>query len=188
MAMDDVLLEAQEQMEKAVEFLSQELRGVRTGRATTGLVDSLKVPVESYGSTMSMKELAAVAVAEGNIVVIKPFDPGTLKDIQKAIEKSEIGINPQNDGKLIRMPVPPLSGERRTQLVARVKQLAEQQKVSIRNARRDANKALEVAKKAKELTEDDVETGTDEIQKLTDDCCKRIDDSVEQKSKEIMKV
>lgn len=188
MAMDDVLLQAEELMEKAGEFLRQELRGIRTGRASTGLVDTLKVEVESYGSTMSLKELANIAVAEGNTLVIKPFDPGTLKDIARAIDKSEIGINPQNDGKMIRLPVPPLSTERRNQLAARVKQLAEQQKVSIRNARRDANKLLEAEKKAKTLTEDDVESGHEQIQKLTDDYCKQIDSLVAEKSKEIMEV
>ena len=143
MGLDDVLLEAEDQMEKAVDFLKQEFRAVRTGRASIGLVDTLKVDVESYGTTMTLKELANLAVAEGNVIVIKPFDPSTLKDIQRAIEKSEIGINPQNDGKMIRLPVPPLSTERRNKLVARVRELAEQQKVSIRNSRRDANKALD---------------------------------------------
>jgi len=188
MAMEDVLLEAEEEMRKAVEFLKQELRAVRSGRASTGLVDTLKVEVESYGATMSLKELANIAVAEGNVIVIKPFDPGTLKDIQRAIEKSELGINPQSDGKMIRLPVPALSGERRQQLVARVRQLAEQQKLSIRNSRRDANKALEAGKKAKTLTEDDVKAGEEQTQELTDECCKKIDAMVEEKSKEIMEV
>lgn len=188
MALDDILLECEEQMEKATDFLKQELRAVRTGRASTGLVDTLRVEVESYGTTMMLKELANLAVAEGNVVVIKPFDPGTLKDIQRAIEKSELGINPHSDGKMIRLPVPPLSTDRRKQLVARVRELAEQQKVSVRGARRDANKALDAEKKAKTLTEDDVEGGQEQIQKLTDDCCKKIDAMVEEKAKEIMEV
>lgn len=188
MPLDDVLLAAEDQMEKAVEFFKQELRSIRTGRATTGLVDSLKVEVESYGSAMSLKELANLAVAEGNIIVVKPFDPGTLKDIQKAIEKSELGINPHSDGKMIRLPVPPLSTERRNQLVARVKQLAEQQKVAIRNSRREANKALEAEKKAKTLTEDDVKSGEEQVQKSTDEHCRQIDKLVEEKSKEVMAV
>lgn len=186
MAKDDVLLEAEEQMEKAVEFFKQELRSVRTGRATTGLVDGVKIDVESYGSTMSLRELANIAVAEGNVIVVKPFDPSTIKDIQKGLEKSEIGINPQNDGKMIRLPVPPLSTERRSQLVQRVKQLAEQQKVSVRNTRRDANKALTSAEKAKEITEDDVKQGEEEVQKLTNAACDQIDKLVEEKSNEIM--
>lgn len=188
MALDDILLAAEEQMEKAVDFFKTELRSIRTGRATTGLVDTLRVEVESYGSTMNLKELANLAVAEGNVIVIKPFDPGTLKDIQRAIEKSELGINPQNDGKMIRLPVPPLSTERRNQLAARVRQIAEQQKVAIRNSRRDANKALDGEKKAKTITEDDVESGQEQIQKSTDAYCAQIDKLVDEKSKEIMAV
>lgn len=188
MPLDEILLTTEEGMQKAADFLKQEFRSLRTGRASTGLVDTLKVDVESYGATLSLKELASLAVAEGNIIVIKPFDPGTLKDIARAIEKSEIGINPQNDGKMIRLPVPALSTERRGQLVARVRQLAEAQKVTIRNARRDANKALEAEKKAKTLTEDDAEAGEGEVQTLTDNFCKEIDRLVEEKSKEIMEV
>jgi ribosome recycling factor len=188
MPLDEVLLNAEDQMEKAVEFLKQELRGVRTGQATTGLVDSLRIDVESYGSSMTLKELASLAVAEGNVIVIKPYDPSTIKDIHRSIEKSELGINPQSDGKMIRLPVPPLSTERRNQLVGRVKDLAEQQKVAIRNARRDANKALESAKKAKTLTEDDVDRGQKEIQEHTDKYVKEIDRLVEEKSSAIMAV
>jgi ribosome recycling factor len=186
MALDETLLEAEEQMEKAAEFLKHELRAVRTGRASTGLVDHLKVEVQSYGATMTLRELANLGVAEGNIIVIKPFDPSTLKDIERAIEKSEVGINPQNDGKMIRLPVPPLSTERRRQLAAQVKQLAEQQKVAVRNARRDANKALAAAEKTKELTEDDVESGEKQVQELTNQYCEQIDKLLEEKTKDIL--
>jgi ribosome recycling factor len=188
MGLDDILLEAEEQMEKAVEFLKHEFRAVRTGRASTGLVEHLKVEVASYGTTMTLKELANIGIAEGNTIVIKPFDPSTLKDIERAIEKSELGINPQNDGKLIRLPVKPLSTERRGQLGAQVKQLAEQQKVSVRNARRDANKAFGAAEKTKELTEDDVKGGEKQVQDLTDQYCKQIDDLLKKKTDEIMEV
>jgi ribosome recycling factor len=188
MALDDILFETEEPMEKAVEFLKTEFRGVRTGRATTGLVDHLRVEVESYGATMTLKELANIGVAEGNLIIIKPFDPSTLKDIERGIIKSEIGINPMNDGKIIRLPVPPLSTERRNQLVQQIKQLAEAQKVAIRNTRRDANKALSVAEKAKELTEDDVENGEKQIQEMTDKYCKQIDKMLDDKTKEIMEV
>ena len=188
MALDDILFEAEEAMEKAVDFLKQELRGVRTGRASTGLVDHIKVEVESYGSTMALRELANVGDADGNTIVIKAFDPSTLKDIERAIEKSGLGINPQNDGKMIRLPVPPLSTERRDQRAAHVKQLAEAQKVAVRNARRDANKALAAAEKAKELTEDEMHTGEKKVQELTDTYCKQIDKLVEEKTKDIMEV
>lgn len=188
MALDEILMTAEEQMDKAAEHLKTELRTVRSGRASSGLVDSLRVEVASYGSSMTLKELATVGVAEGNVIVIKPYDPGTLKDIEKAIEKSELGINPQNDGKLIRLPVPPLSTERRNQLVTRIKQLAEAQKVSIRNARRDANKAIDGAKKAKTITEDDAKSGEEQTQKLTDDYIRKIEKLLDDKSKEILEV
>lgn len=188
MALDDVLLETEDHMDKALEHLKGEFRSVRSGRASTGLVDTLRVEVPSYGSTMGLKELANIAVAEGNVIMIKPFDPSTLKDIQRAIEKSEIGINPQTDGKIIRLPVPALSTERRNQLVSQINKLAEAQKVSIRNIRRDSNKALDAAQKAKTLTEDDSERGQEQIQKLTDDYCAKVDKLVADKSKEIMDV
>lgn len=188
MPITETLRTAEEDMKKAVEFLRQEFRAVRTGRATPALVDSLRIEVESYGSTMVLKELASIAVAEGNIIVIKPYDPGTLKDIQRGIEKSNLGINPQNDGKMIRLPVQVLSTERRSQLAAHVKQLAEQQKVAVRNTRRDANKALEAGKKDKAYSEDEAEKAQERVQKLTDQYCKQLDTLVEEKSKEIMEV
>lgn len=188
MPLDDVVFEAEEQMDKCVEFLRQELRTVRTGRASPGLVDSLRVEVASYGATMGLKELANIGVADGNSIVIKPFDPGTLKDIQRAIETSGIGINPQNDGKLIRLPVPPLSTDRRNQLVGQIKEMAEKQRVAIRNLRRDANKRLEAEQKAKSLTEDDAERGQEQVQKLTDEYIGKVDRLLADKSKELMEV
>ncbi|QOJ15077.1 MAG: ribosome recycling factor [Planctomycetia bacterium] len=188
MALDEILFAAEEGMDKALEFLKAEFRGVRTGRASPGLVDGLRVEVESYGSTMALRELANVGVAEGNVIVVKPFDPSTLKDIQRGIEKSGIGINPQNDGKVIRLPVPPLSGERRNQLVTQVSKAAEAQKVAVRNLRRDANKAIDAAQKAKAVTEDDAERSQEQVQKLTDEYVSKIDQLVTDKTKEIMEV
>jgi ribosome recycling factor len=185
---DEILLEAEEQMEKSADFLKHEFRAVRSGRASVGLVDQLKVEVESYGATMKLRELASVGVAEGNVIVVKAFDPSTLKDIERAIVKSEIGINPQNDGKLIRLPIPPLSTERRNRLAAQIKQFAEQQKVGVRNARRDANKALAAAEKDKELTEDDRKTSEKQVQELTDNYCKQIDKLLEAKTKDVMEI
>src|SRR5262249_52544985 len=117
-----------------------------------------------------------------------PFDPSTLKDIERSIVKSDIGINPQSDGKLIRLPVPPLSTERRNKLVAQVKEMAEKQKISIRNLRRDANKTLETSQKAASITEDELESGKEQVQKLTDDYTARIDKMLDEKTKEIMTV
>jgi ribosome recycling factor len=188
MGLDDVLFEAEEQMDKAVEHLRSEFKGIRTGRASPGLVDGLRVEIPSYGSTMTLKELASIGVAEGNVIVIKPFDPSTLKDIERGIAKSDLGINPQSDGKVVRLPVPPLSTERRNQLAGRVKQLSEAQRIALRNIRRDANKALEGAEKAKTMTEDERKRGEEQVQKLTDNYTQQVDKLLEDKTKEIMTV
>lgn len=188
MGLDEILFEAESNMEKAVDHLKQEFRGVRTGRATPALVDTLRIEVESYGSTMQLKELAGIGVTDGNVIVIKPYDPSTLKDIERGIIKSELGINPQSDGKVVRLPVPALSTERRNQLVTRIKAQAEQQKVAIRNLRRDANKLVDGEEKAKTITEDMAKGAQEQIQKLTDDYCASVDKLLEDKTKDIMTV
>ena len=165
MQADEILLDCEERMDKAVQVLKTSLAGIRTGRASPGLVDQLRVEV--YGSPTPIKQLASVGVPEPTQIVIKPYDPGTLKDIEKAIIASDLGFNPQNDGRLIRINVPPLSSEQRRKLVARVKELAEEAKVAIRNIRRDANKAADQAEKNKELSEDDRDRLKEEIQDLT---------------------
>jgi ribosome recycling factor len=165
MAVDDVLLDSEARMEKAISVLKSNLAGIRTGRANPGLVDSLRVDV--YGQPTPIKQLASVAAPEPTQIVIRPYDPGTLKEIEKAIVTSELGFNPQNDGKLIRINIPPLSTEVRRKMVHRVKELAEEAKISIRNIRRDGNKAADSAEKAKEIGEDDRDQLKDEIQKLT---------------------
>lgn len=186
MTVQSLIRDAEQHMQKAIEFLKSEFRGIRTGRASAGLVDGLKVNVAAYGSSMALKELANVGVAEGNTIVIKPYDPSTLKDIERAIETSELGINPQNDGKLIRLPVPPLSTERRNQLVGRVKSLAEQQKVAIRNLRRDANKGIDTLAKDAKISEDEKKKAQDQVQKLTDQYAKKVDELLAEKSKDIL--
>ncbi|MGE0760215.1 MAG: ribosome recycling factor [Pirellulaceae bacterium] len=165
MSADDILLDAEDRMEKAIGVLKQSLAGIRTGRANPGLVDSLRV--DAYGSQVPMKQLASVGAPEPTQIVIRPYDPGTIKDIEKAIIASDLGFNPQNDGRLIRISIPPLSTEVRRKLVARIKELAEDTKVSIRNIRRDANKAAEQAEKDKVLTEDLLEKAKEDIQDLT---------------------
>ncbi len=175
-------------MDKAVEFLKQELRGIRTGRAHPGLVEHIKVEVSSYGSTMELRELATISVPEPSTLLVKPFDPGTLKDIEKGLQTSTLGVTPQSDGKAIRLPIPPLSGERRQQLLQQVKKIAEAQKVAIRNARRDANKAIDTAEKAKTISEDDAKEVKDRIQKVTNKHETDIDGVVTAKSKEIQEV
>lgn len=172
-------------MRKAVDHLKQEIRGIRTGRATPALVEHLKIEVASYGSTMDLRELASIGVPEASTLLIKPFDPTTLKDIERGIQAANIGIAPQSDGKSIRLPVPPLSGERRQQLVQQVKKLAEAQKIAVRNCRRDANKAVETIEKAKQISEDDAEQAKDRIQKATNKFESEIDEIVKAKAAEI---
>jgi ribosome recycling factor len=165
MAVDDVLLDSEARMEKALSVLKSNLAGIRTGRANPGLVDSLRVEV--YGQPTPIKQLASVAAPEPTQIVIRPYDPTTLKEIEKAIVVSDLGFNPQNDGKLIRINIPPLSTEVRRKMVHRVKELSEETKVSIRNIRRDANKAADQAEKGKEISEDERDQLKDDIQKLT---------------------
>jgi ribosome recycling factor len=165
MSAEDVLLDADERMEKALQVLKTSLSGIRTGRANPGLVDSLRVEV--YGAPTPIKQLATVGAPEPTQIVIRPYDPSTLKDIEKSIIASDLGFNPQNDGRLIRINVPPLSNEQRKKLVARIKDLTEETKIAIRNIRRDANKALDQAEKAKEISEDERDNMKEEIQEAT---------------------
>jgi len=174
-----------EGMEKCVAYLKDELRGVRTGRASPGLVEHLKVEVASYGSTMALRELATISTPDAVTVLIKPFDPSTVKDIDKAIQSSDLGISPSTDGKVIRLPIPPLSGERRTQLTTQVKKLGETQKVAIRNVRRDTNKHIDAAQKDSKLTEDEAKAAKDRIQKMTKKFEGQVDEVTAAKTKEI---
>lgn len=188
MPAEDIEFECEEQMEKAVEFLRGDLRSIRSGRASPGLVDNLKVPVEAYGSTMSLRELASISVPEGNQLLIKPYDPSVLKDIERAIHASEIGITPMSDGKVIRLPIPPLSGERRQQLLGQVRKLGEAQKVAIRNIRRDGNKKIDAEEKTSTMSEDEAEKCKENIQTLTKKYEDQVDGLVNAKSKEIQEV
>ena len=165
MSGDDILLDSEERMEKALSVLRGALSGIRTGRANPGLVDSLRVEV--YGSLTPIKQLASVGAPEPTQIVIRPYDPGTIKDIERAILASDLGFTPQGDGRVIRLNVPPLSMEVRRKLVARIKDLCEETKVSIRNIRRDGNKAADQAEKDKDLSEDERDQAKDEIQELT---------------------
>lgn len=162
---DDILLDAEDRMEKAVDILKKSLAGIRTGRANPGLVDSLRVDV--YGSPTPIKQIASVSAPEPTQIVVRPYDPGTIKEIEKAIIAGDLGLNPQNDGRVVRINIPPLSGEVRKKMVARIKELGEEAKVSIRNIRRDANKAAESAEKTKAIGEDSRDDIKDEVQELT---------------------
>jgi ribosome recycling factor len=165
MSIDAVLLDTEERMEKALAVLSHNLAGIRTGRANPGLVDSIRVEV--YGSQTPLKQLASIGTPEPQQIVIRPYDVSTIKDIEKAIVAGDLGLNPQNDGRMIRLNVPPLSTEVRKKMVARIKELTEESKISIRNIRRDANKAADVAEKEKAMSEDDRDKLKEEVQELT---------------------
>jgi ribosome recycling factor len=181
---DEILLDVEERMEKAADVLKHALAGVRTGRANPGLVDSLRV--EAYGSPTPMKQLATVGAPEPSQIVVKPFDPGTLKDIEKAIQASGLGLNPQNDGRVIRINVPPLSTEVRRKLVGRIKELTEEAKVAIRNVRRDGNKLADQGEKDKDFSEDDCKKLKDDIQEFTKKFEARASELARAKEAEVM--
>jgi ribosome recycling factor len=184
MTSDEILFDAEERMEKAVQVLQDSMRGLRTGRATPALVDSVRV--EYYGSPTPLKQMANITAPEPSLIVIRPFDPSVLKDIEKAILTSELGLTPMNDGKLIRLAIPTLSGERRKQLTSRVKDLAEEARVAIRNVRRDANKHADQAEKDKTLTEDECEQTKEQVQDLTKKYESKINELADKKSAEIL--
>ncbi len=188
MEMEEIEFECEEKMEKSLEYFRAELRTVRTGRASTGLVEHLKVQVAAYGTAMSLRELATLSTPEPTLIVIKPFDPTTLKDIERGIEACNIGITPISDGRIIRLPVPPLSGERRQQLIQQIRKLAEAQRVAIRNARRDAKKLIDGQEKEGSINEDDAERCRGNIQELTDKYEKEVDKLLEAKTKELEEI
>jgi ribosome recycling factor len=165
MPADEILLDTEERMDKAISVLKNALSGIRTGRANPGLVDSLRVEV--YGSPTPMKQVAAVGAPEPQQIVIRPYDATTIKDIEKAIIASGLGLAPQSDGRVIRLNIPPLTTETRRKLVARIKELTEDAKVAIRNVRRDGNKAADQEEKDKLLSEDDCKSLKEQIQELT---------------------
>jgi len=184
MPIQGVISECKSKMQKAVEVLQDDLRAFRGGRATPALVEHLKV--EYYGSPTPLKSLATISAPEVDMLVIKPFDPAAVKDVEKAIKSSDLSIAPQVEGKFIRLNIPPLSEERRKHLVLQAKQAGEQTKVSIRNVRRDANKQLEKQEKDSEITEDDLKLGKSQIDDITKELTDKIDQVVKHKAGEIM--
>lgn len=184
MSADEIVFNAEERMEKAIEVLKHSLSGIRTGRANPGLVDSLRV--EAYGSPVPMKQLASVGAPEPNQIVIRPYDPTTIKEIEKAIIASDLGLAPQNDGRVIRLNIPALSTEVRRKMVTRIKELTEEAKVALRNIRRDANKAAEQAEKDKEITEDDRDAMKEEVQELIKKYEVTATNAAESREKEVM--
>lgn len=186
MAVDDILLECEEQMEKATSHLHQELRGIRTGRASPAIVEHVKV--DYYGTPTDLKAIASISIPEATQILVKPFSPGDLKAIEKAIGESKTGLTPHSDGKQLRMNLPPLSQERRLQLVGQCKQFIEAAKIAIRNARRDANKAVESEEKSGDIPEDDAKRGKEQIQDLTKQYESKADEMFEHKKQEVLQV
>lgn len=186
MAADEILLSTEERMEGAVNHLAGELAGIRSGRASPALVDKLNV--EAYGAQTPLGQLGQIGCPEPRQILIKPYDPSIIKDIERAIQSSDLGLNPSSDGKVIRLNLPPLSEERRKQLVKVVKDNGEKTNIAIRNVRRDANKDADAAKNDKALTEDDLKRVKDDIQDLTKKFEGKVSDLVAKKTEELMEV
>jgi ribosome recycling factor len=184
MIFESIVKDSQERMDKAVAVLAVNLSGIRTGRANPGLVESVRV--EAYGSQAPLKQLASISTPEPQQIMVRPYDPTIIKDIEKAIAAGELGLNPQNDGRIIRINVPPLSTEVRRKMVACVKDLAEETKVSIRNIRRDANKSADSAEKDKALSEDERTRLKEEIQELTKKYEQKVIDLAKARESEIL--
>lgn len=188
MDLDTILLECDDRMDKTVDYLARELRGLRTGRATTALIEYVKV--DYYGSSTDLRELAAISVPEPTQLLVKPFDPGAKQMIVKAIETAALGLNPQTEGNQIRIMVPTPSVERRKQLVSSVKKVAEESKIAVRNERRDANKHIEqlASDKKDPLPEDQAKRAKEEIDQMTKRHTERIDQMAAKKTKEVEEI
>ncbi len=182
----EVLNETKAEMEKSAESLSNDLGSIRTGRASSSLVD--KIRVEYYGTPTPMQQLALISVPEAQLITIRPFDPGAIKDIERALLQSDLGITPNNDGKLIRLQIPPLTEERRKTLAKTVHNRVEEARISVRNHRRDALDTLKDMEKEKMISEDDYYSAKDKIQKLTDDFIAKVGEIGQTKEDEIMSI
>ena len=185
---DTVIIEIEESMQKAVEYIIHEFGGVRTGKANPGLVENIDVNVPSYGSVMKIKALAVITVPEPRMIMVQPFDPSTTGDIEKAILESKTGLNPANEGKHLRIPIPELSEERRKDMVKMVKTLAEEGRVRVRGCRKDGMDAAKKMKANNELTEDGQHDFEAQVQDLTDKFIKEIDEQLAAKETELMTV
>lgn len=184
--LDDVLLTSDDKMSKAVEYLKHELSGLRTGKASPHLVEN--ITVQYYGTPTRLRDLSAISTPEPRLIVINAFDPSSLPDIEKAIKAANIGITPISDGRVIRVPIPELSEERRTELAKVAKRMSEDQRVAIRNVRREANDQIKVLQKNGKVTEDERENGLKQIQDETDAYIKKVDALLAAKEKDIMAV
>jgi ribosome recycling factor len=185
-ALKEIFTQLRSRMEKAVEDFRKELAAIRTGRASVHMLDS--VTVDYYGTAMPLNQIAQVHAPEAQLITVQPFDPSSLGAIEKAIRSADLGLNPMNDGKLIRVPVPPLTEERRRDLVKHLHKVLEDHRTAVRNIRRDGNDLIKKALKDKKITEDDDRRSHDEIQKLTDDEIKKMEDMGKGKEREILEI
>lgn len=180
----DIIDKSNEQMLKTVDFCDNQLGKIRTGRASTSLLDG--VMVDMYGTMGPINNAASVSTPDARSIIVQPWDKSLLTAIEKAIHQADLGFNPQNDGTLLRIPVPPLTEERRKEFVKMSKKIAEEAKIALRNIRRDMNETLKKVEKAKEISEDDRKKGEDEVQKITDQFIKKVDSLQEKKEKELL--
>ncbi len=186
MANDDVVAQLKSRIDKTLDDLKKDLAKVRTGRASTSLLDG--ITVNFYGTPTPLNGVASVNAPEPRLIIIKPWEKSVLKEIEKAIREANLGINPMNDGEVIRLPFPPLTEERRKDIAKQVKTKGEEHKVAIRNIRRDTNEAIKAQLKDKKITEDDSKRLTEKVQKETDDGVKKVDEIISKKEKEVMEV
>ncbi|MFP4642754.1 MAG: ribosome recycling factor [Spirochaetales bacterium] len=184
--MQEVIKDAEDRMKKSIEAVTEELSSIRTGRASTALFDKIKV--DYYGAPTPLNQLATISVPEARLVVIQPWDKGAMGEIEKAIQKSELSLNPNNDGKVIRINIPPLTEERRKDYVKLAKEKAEQARVSVRNIRRDSLDTLKSLEKDGDISEDELKRYEDEMQKLADKYVAKINDLLESKEQEILEI
>ncbi len=181
---EEILSELRESMKKSIEALKKDFNRIRTGRATTALLDGIKVAC--YGTLMPIDQVASVSIPESRLIVIQPWDQTIISEIEKSILKSELGLNPMNDGKIIRVSIPPLTETRRKELAKLARKMAEEGKVAIRNHRRESNDVFKALKNEKEISEDEMHKAYGEVQKITDEFVKKIDEITSEKEKEIV--
>jgi ribosome recycling factor len=181
---EEILSECRQKMNKTIDSLKKDFGRIRTGRASTALLDGIRV--NCYETQMPLDQVASLSIPESRLITVKPWDPSIISEIEKAILKSELGLTPVNDGKMIRIPIPPLSEARRKELAKVAKKMAEESKIAVRNLRREANEWLKELKNEKEISEDELFRAQDEVQKVTDEFIKKIDELTSEKEKEII--
>jgi ribosome recycling factor len=185
-ALKETYAQLKSRMDKAVEDFRRELAATRTGRASVNMLDTIHV--DCYGSSMPLNQIAQVHAPDAQMITVQPFDPGVMSAIEKAIRSAGLGLNPMNDGKIVRVPVPALTGERRKELVKHLSKVLEEHRTAVRNIRRDGNEVIRKALKDKKITEDEERGSLDQMQKLTDDEIKKMEEMAKAKEKEIMQV